>query len=362
MKVAFPSKEDGFRQQNCTFCGIEAILINPELDAVWRENNLFYRSLIVDKQGNVLSSGWPKFFNKGEKSELYPDPETYSDWSIREKLDGSLLIADYVNDQFSMRTRGCASYTQQENSNEFELLIEKYPKIKDFLEHHNHISLLFEMVTPNHVIVIRPKEVEFYLIGAINKNGMCVVSSSDLLDIWRQIGCVPVPKVYQIDNIKDLSCITNLIKSWKGTEGVVVSYNKNQNRIKIKSDWYLFAHKVRSQLNSDANLIDLYVELGMPSYNCFFEKIQTEFDFELAQIIDSQIAKVSEAGEQAKLVIQHMKEFVASIRNFETRKQQAEHILATYSKAGRAPFVFTLLDHKPLCSSQLAKLIHQCLL
>ena len=100
----------------------------------------------------------------------------------------------------------------------------------------------------------------------------------------------------------------------------------------------------------------------MPSYKTFCDTIQTKFDFELVQIIDPQITKICAAGHQAQLAIEQMKRFVCSIKNFNTRKQQAEHINITYGKLDRSAFVFTLLDNKHLSKPQLLKIINQCLL
>lgn len=359
MKIKIPNEDDGFKCHPHKFCGLDSFLIIPQIDAKWNKHNLFYRSLVVDTDGNVLSSGWPKFFNQGEQPDCYPNPESYKDWIIQEKLDGSLLIADYVNGQFNMRTRGCVSHTVQENSKDFELLPEKYPKVVEFLKNNPHLSLLFEIVTPNNVIVIRPKEVDFYFLGAINKNGMCVVSSKDFIDIWRKIGFIPTAKTYEIENIKDLNSISQLVKTWKGSEGVVISYNNNHNRIKIKSDWYLWIHRIKSQLNSENNLIEYYIDLGMPDYNEFYKKIETEFDFELAQQMTSQISKLCDAKKTVLNIINGMKEFVSSIRNFENRKQQAEYIISSYGKTNRSSFVFCILDGKELTNEQLVKLFHQ---
>lgn len=359
MRVHLPTEEGCFNIISNTFCNLECYLITPQIDAKWNKNNLFYRSLITDKEGNVLSSGFPKFFNYGEKPDCYPDPENFNDWKIEEKIDGSLLIADYVNGQFSMRTRGTVSYSSQENAKDFELLPEKYPEVVDFLKENQHLSLLFEIVTPNNVIVVRPQQVEFYLIGAINKNEMRVASSHDLLEIWREIGPIYTPHIYNFIDTKDLSKIAENIKHWRGKEGIVISYNNGQNRIKLKSDWYLFIHRVKSQLNSENNLIEYYVDSGMPKYLDFYKKVETEFDYEIALQLTSQINKICTAGEKVKMLIENMKEFLSSIRGFQNRKQQAEHIIDTYGSANRASFVFHMLNGKELTKEHIIKLLHQ---
>ena len=359
MKIDLPIEEGYFNITPKTFCGIESYLITPQIDAKWNKNNLHLRSIIVSKDGEVLSCGFKKFFNFGEKTDCYWNPEDYNDWYITEKLDGSLLIADYVNGQFNMRTRGTVSYIEQENSSDFELLPKKYPKILEEFPNFSNLSLLFEIVTPNNVIVIRPKDVEFYLLGAINKENLQMVSTEELLDIWRKIGCPTSPTHYVFSNFQKLSEITEDIKKWKGKEGIVLNYNKGQNKIKIKSDWYLFCHRVKSQLNSQNNLIEYYVECGLQDYDNFYKKIETEFDFEIANQLKDLILKICEAGEKTKKDIEHLKDFAHSIRCFENRKQQAEYINKTYSSSNKTSYVFSLLDGKELSKLQIIKLINQ---
>lgn len=360
MKIALP-EEKFFNINPVIFCGIESYLITPQVDTKWNKSNLFFRSLITDKDGQVLSSGFPKFFNYGEKPDCYPDPENFNDWRYEEKIDGSLLIADFVNGQFSMRTRGASSYSFQENFKDFEILPERYPKIVDFLKENAHLSLLFEIVTPNNVIVIRPQQLEFYFIGAINKNAMVTVLPNDLTNIWRKIGPIPFPQSYKFLDTNSLSKIAEAIKKWKGKEGVIVSYNNGQNRIKLKSDWYNWLHRIKSKLSSENNLIEYYVDSEMPSFQEFFKKIEKEFDFEIATQLEHEILKICKAGEKAKECVENMVDFVASIRSFNSRKDQARHIISSYEKCGRAPFVFSILDGKQLEKNQLIKLINQFL-
>ena len=247
-----PSTNEGFSVYEHDFCGKSSYLVIPAIDAKWNENNLHFRSLIVDKETKeVLSSGWPKFFNYGEKPDCYPDSNKHNDWVIQEKLDGSLLIADYVNEKFNMRTRGTSSYITQNNFFDFDLLKQYYPNIVSFLEQNNHLSLLLEIVTPNNIIVIRTPMVQFYLLGAIDKTTLKPLTLKNIENISQELK-IPMPEVYSFDNLEET---IKTVKEWKGKEGIVISYNNNQNRIKIKSDWYCWIHKIKSQLNSESNLI-----------------------------------------------------------------------------------------------------------
>jgi hypothetical protein len=256
-----------------------------------------------------------------------------------------------------MRTRGTVTYAIQNNAPDFELLPQKYPKVVEFLKENQHITLLFELVTPNNVIVVRPKEIDFYLLGAINKDNMTVVSSSEMTDIWRQVGPIQTPQTFTFNSTTKLSEIIQHIKNWKGKEGIVVSYNNNQNRIKLKSDWYLFCHRVKSQLSSTNNLIEFYVEKGMPSAEDFYAAIETEFDYEIAVQLKSEIEKICEAGSKAKKYIDNILEMVHDIRKVETRKEQAAMIKRNYSE--NSSYAFAILDNKEITKQQWFKLIEQ---
>jgi T4 RnlA family RNA ligase len=354
MKIKLPIEEGYFNISPNKFCDLDCYLITPEIDAKWNNKNLHFRSLIVDKNGLVLSSGFPKFFNFEEKPDCYPNPEKYQDWRILNKLDGSLLIADLVNGVFSMRTRGSVSYKTQENYKDFELLPEKYPKISEFLKYNQEYSLLFEILTPNNVIVVRPKEVEFYFLGAVNKKTLEIVNNEELANIWKQIGCVPFPEQYEFGNAS-LKSLSDAIKSWKGKEGVVLVYNKGQNRIKIKSDWYCFIHRIKSQLNSSKNLIEFYIDKKMPSCEQFSNFIETEFDFEIAIQLKDEIKKICDAGEKSKKFIDNILEVIHDIRKVKSRKEQAEMIKINFKE--NSSYAFTILDNKEIIKSQWRKLI-----
>ena len=358
VKVNIPVENGCFHINPVNFCGIDSYLIVPQIDAKWNADILHYRSLIVDKERNVLSSGFGKFFNHLERPDCYPDPEQFNDWVIEDKQDGSLCIVDFVNGQFSMRTRGTSTYKTLVNYKDFEFLFEKYPKVKKHVQENSNYSFLFEIVTPNNVIVIRPKEIDFYFLGAIDKNTLKMATNEEVLNMWKNMGCPPTPQKYYFQNVKSISQISEFVKEWKGKEGVVLSYNNNQNRIKLKSLWYITIHRIKSQLNSENNLIDFYVECGMPEHSVFQNKIETEFDFEIAEQLKDEILRISEIGDNVKREIEHMKEFAHTMGRFETRKEQARYVMENYGKSKKSSFVFDILDGKELSSSQLTKLMH----
>lgn len=358
MKIDPPTEKDCFNIQSCDFCGVGAYLITPRIDAKWNEDNLHFRSIILNKDGEVLSCGFKKFFNYLEKPDCYPSPELFNDWRIEEKKDGSLVIVDYVNGQFSMRTRGTSSYKGQENYKDFELLKEKVTKLEKFISQNAHLSLLFEIATPSNVIVIRPKETEFTFLNAINKNNLQMVSSAELVEIWRSIGCPPTPQQYDFDDSRNLSKIYQAVKEWRGHEGIVLTYNNGQNKLKLKSDWYLFIHRIKSQLNSTNNLIEYYTNCGEPSLENFSKKIEEEYDYEIAIQLQEEIEKICAAGEKARQKINEIQSYITSISSLGSRKDKAEFILKKYKAQGLSALAFSILDSKKIENKEKNKLIN----
>ncbi len=167
---------------------------------------------------------------------------------------------------------------------------------------------------------------------------------------------VPTPETHTFNSLNEKK---ETVKMWKGKEGIVLSYNNNQNRIKIKSDWYCWIHRIKSQLNSEKNLIEFYVNEGLPKYEDFYETIKTNFDWELAEQMKPEIKRISDVGLKVLEIKSKMKSFVATIQKYETRKEQANTILENYQSTDRTGMVFNLLDGKELTNDQLIKLMHQ---
>lgn len=354
---SLPKEEDGFKYYPIEFCGIESYLIIPSIDAKWNRQNLIYRSLIVrGSDFEILSSGMKKFFNYSEKPDCYPDPEKHKDWVIQTKIDGSLLIADYVNGQFSMRTRGTTSYTTQDNAADFEQLIIKYPHVLTAIKKYPELSLHLEIVTPNNLIVIPYPEIDFTFLGAIDKNTMEPLD----FNTYQQLGWmmeVPMPELHSFKNLTD---IVEIVTEWKGCEGIVLSYNGFSDRVKIKAQDYLVRHRLKSELNSEQNFVELYVHEGMPEYQDFFGIIEKIVDFETATAFRGRISKVVDAGKEVNRILKGMQEFVKDFRNL-PRKDAALAIMGSYGgdKNNRSGMCFSMLDGKELTKDQIIKLFWQ---
>jgi hypothetical protein len=364
MKIDLPNISDGFRIINGYFCQQFATLVTPALEPKWTKHNLHLRSVIVNDNNEVISIGFPKFFNcmgvnEFEKPDCYPNPSDFRDWKIRNKADGTLVICNYHNDQFSMRTRGTFNYQTQENFQDFDLLPKRYPELVMWLKANPNHSVLVELITPNNIIVVPTSTVEFYLLDIISHDTLETIGLDYVEGLADDIG-IPVPKTYDFNNLEDL---IGKVKDWENSEGVVISYNKGKNRVKVKCSWYLIRHRLKSELNSENKFIELYVSLNMPNYQDFFAEIVKLTDYETAVAFQGRISNTVEAGKQVKKIVEHMKEFVRELEGYSTRKEKAEMIINSYGgeKNNRAGMAFKLLDGKELNSDDYTKLMWQIL-
>ena len=357
MKIALPSiSPDCFRIKECIFHGEQIFLITPkEFGGIWQRDNLFLRSVVTDSNGNILSAGWPKFFNFGEKPDLYPAPEHFKDWSIAEKIDGSALYISKYQGKLLIRTRGSLNAFEKENGDEVRALLQTYPRI----EHHpildNH-TLLFEWVSPSCRIVLPFEKPDLFLLGAIRHDDYQCLSTHQINTLGRELA-IRTPKLFHFNSIPEILEICATIKD---TEGYVLSYNKNQNRVKLKTRFYLARHALKERLNNIDNLIDLFLQLGRPSYDVLFQNIEHTVDYETAHELRGDISKLIDANKRVNDIERGMQAFIERLAGL-SRKEQAAQILSAYGDTNRAGFVFQLLDGKPLENKEYKKLLYQVL-
>lgn len=338
------------------FCGREAVLVTPaHSDAGWTRDNLSYRSIVFDKNTNeVLSHSFPKFFNEGQSPELYPNPLDFDDWAIYEKIDGSTLILDLVDGHVSMRTRGILNYKTQLNFADFTLLFIKYPGVERLLKlGGNFYTLLFEIVTPNNKIVIDyGSEVDFYFIGSIAKNSG-EICDEFMLDSLARTYSLKRPRKY---DFKDMDDLKSIVKAWKTDEGVVITYNEGQNKIKVKADRYCFLHSIMSGLLSKKDIVDKFISLNYINREDFFNWYLTEFDYEIAVMLRDSINDVCDRYNKLREKMEKVEQFVDKIDKGFSRREQAEEIMLNYSDWRRG-HAFSTLDGKPADKNMMKKLL-----
>jgi hypothetical protein len=314
---------------------------------------------VWNAEGELVSAGFPKFTNWGEKPEVFPLPTSLNGATITEKLDGSLLIVSKYKGNFILRTRGTVDATQLNNGHELEIFKQTIlPKLDDGEETWPY-SILFEWTSPNQKIILNYGDwPQWYLVGMIEHADYSLIVQ-ELLDVMAEKYGLNRPTTYTFANIPELLA---MVEEWKGKEGVVVYSNNGQTLHKIKGAWYLALHHMKSELASFDKVIDVWFNLGRPSYTDFYNKVAKQFDFELANQIQGDMSRICDGWKEVEKIRLGLNAFVENkLKPLPTRRDQANLTLSSYGQTNRASFVFKLLDGKSLSDDDLKKLLYQVL-
>lgn len=348
---------ESFIKKQDIFCDNSCFLIFPSMLQVnWDAQNVIFRSSIWDLYGNLVSAGFKKFVNFGEKPEIFGQPKSLKNSSVFEKVDGSCMIVDYYNNMINARTRGTFNYRILDNAGDYKYALEQNPQIEEYLKLNQNLTLLFEIVTPNNKIVIDyGSNVDIYLLGVVDKTNYTYWAQKNVTELALKLN-LKRPKQYFFKTLEE--CIET-VQALKNQEGVVIYTNNDQDLFKVKSTDYLMKHAFKEHASLES-VIDLFLAYNKPNYLTFCQKIDEAFDYECRKMVDGYISQTLDAYKEVCKIQQHMKSFADSVKTL-NRKDAAEKILSSYGNTNRSGFVFMLLDNKQWTDKEYKKLLWQVL-
>ena len=189
----------------------------------WNQWNKQARGLIVNQRNQeIVATPFPKFFNYGEQGISLPK-EPYEVW---EKLDGSLIICYYYQNNWQTATKGDLQSIQSQKA---KTLLKKLET--KYLE--KGTTYLFEYISPENQIVIKYPSEQLVLLGAYQQEGQ-ELSLSQLDSLAAKIG-VKIPKRFPDTSVKELLKEAQTLD--KNNEGFVLRYQSGL-RLKIKGGEY----------------------------------------------------------------------------------------------------------------------------
>ena len=203
-----------------------------QYEKLWDDITLQCRGLVTNSKGDIIARPFKKFFNYEEhKPEDLPNEY----FEVYEKMDGSLGILFYYQDEWIMATRG--SFTSPQSIKGSELL-SKY-STSDLFKNYTY---LFEIIYPeNRIVVDYKNEEKLVLLGAIET----ATGIEDDISIYYHYG-FDVVMLYKTwgegyDLLKEE--ISN------DREGYVIKF-KNGFRMKIKGDEYVRLHHILTNISN----------------------------------------------------------------------------------------------------------------
>jgi hypothetical protein len=257
MRIDIASLSKDFVVSQREVAGSPHILVCPGKGKhQWNPNELHLRSLLLKPNGEIVSSGFPKFFNYRENpvvDSLIQSSVASGKAFYAQKLDGSLIIRTIINGQVVFRTRGSHNLGALEQP-VISLIQEKYPLLLD-PEFGSAInwSMLFEFVSPDHRVILSYSEPQLYFLGAMlmfyGEKIPQFYPAHTFEKLHQRMG-VPIPTRYYLSG--SLLEVTEKIKGWTNSEGIVLYIPKEDGSYdlaKIKTEEYLNLHALRFNLS-----------------------------------------------------------------------------------------------------------------
>ena len=197
----------------------------------WTEYTKMCRGLVLDNEGNVIAKPFTKFFNEGEHS---PGEIPYGEnFTVTEKMDGSLGIGFWYNEEFVVATRGSFSSDQAVFAKKF--LDERIRLPHSF---HGNYTYLFEIIYPNNRVVCDYHgETRMTLLTVVDNETGGELSHEFISEVYDDVFTDIVEKY----NITDLNNINSLERD--NSEGVVIRFESGF-RMKVKWEEYVRLHRI----------------------------------------------------------------------------------------------------------------------
>ena len=211
------------------------------------------RGLVFDLDGKLINRRYHKFFNCQEREETQLDK---IDWSkphhILEKLDGSMISPCLINGHL----RWISKMGITDTSMEAEVFVAKNKKYTEFALDmlDQGITPIFEWCSNKNRIVLDYSEDALILTALRHINSGKYFSYETMFDMAIAEYDIPVVKAFQ--HFRSPEAMLDAIRQSEGTEGIVVRF-EDGHMVKIKSEWYIKIHKVKSLLGQERDVVSL---------------------------------------------------------------------------------------------------------
>ena len=292
------------------------------LEGKWNAATMQCRGVIVDKDYNILSRPFEKFFNYEELTDksIIPPGEAIA-W---DKMDGSLGIVYWIDDVPYIATRG--SFVSEQAEHATNLLHTKYRVCWDSLRGIRDLgyTALFEIIYPENRIVVNYGDMDDIVLIAIINNE----EDGKELDI-RDYITFQTPRCY--GKFKDWMNIRDLI-SGENREGFVLAF-PNGFRMKMKYEDYFRLHRLRTYLTKKH--IFEFIETDRRNE---LEEMKGQFDEEIRLSIDKIV------DEFDRRFVDIFLEARDEYKEFETDKEAAEY----FKTCKWTPILFAMRKNKRL--------------
>lgn len=229
----------------------------PEVQSVKDALRRECRGLIFDTKGKIMARRFHKFFNMNERPETSVDVVNFDKpHKILEKLDGSMITPILIRDttDYKHNIRLATKMGINDISMQAEEFVANKKAYMELMQYCFDVgeTPIFEWCSNKNRIVL-PYEQDRLVLTAIRNN-----ITGDYLpyEKLKYLGNgVEVVRMYD-GNAKNIADLQAETKNMEGVEGWIIRFDDG-HMLKVKGDWYLNIHKVKSYLENEKDVVKL---------------------------------------------------------------------------------------------------------
>lgn len=219
------------------------------------------RGLVFGPKGNVIARRFHKFFNVGEREEVFlEDVDFTRPHVIMDKLDGSMITPIPIyddNGEYHVRW-----------GTKMGLTAVAFPVEEYVAQHHEYIEMAIDMIesgqTPifewctrkQRIVIDYPKD-ELRLVAIRDNITGQYMIYEDMFDYARVYGVLIAPKLPD-DHISNPQQFVDWVKGLEGIEGFVIRFDDG-HMLKVKCDWYCRIHRAKDSILQEKRMVEMLV-------------------------------------------------------------------------------------------------------
>lgn len=296
------------------------------------------RSLILDKEFNVVSRSFDRFFNLGEQ----PQTQEHIDWNSAvcyDKVDGSLIKIYHCNGKWEIATRGTAFAESASNGFDitFRQLVLKALDLseddfqKAFSENFDDcVTYIAEITSLENRVVRRYDGYKLHYLAARNNN---TYEYEDWSEECASVGMQRIGQ-YKFSTVEDCVAMAGQLKDLD--EGYVL-YQDGKPVCKIKSPAYVAVHHLRGEGLNPKRISQLVLTGEEEEYLKYFPEDRDHIEpyVDALAKVKTQMVQVYERHkdiESQKDFALAVKEYPFSAVLFQARKNADKSVEAVFNE------------------------------
>lgn len=245
--------KDGYQVVNYVVSGNETFPSITDEDSIIRRE---CRGMIFDLEGNVLARRLHKFFNLGEREEVFVENIDFTQpHSVLMKMDGSMITPFRVNGRTIWGTK-MGDTDVAIPVQEYVASRPEYQFIADVCANVN-TTPIFEWCSRKQRIVLDYKQDQLILL-AVRHNVTGEYMTYEAMAELAWVCEVPVVEAFGSE-IDDIDTFVEMLSTKEDIEGVVIRF-ENGHMVKVKTEWYVLIHRAKDFITREHDVVQAILE------------------------------------------------------------------------------------------------------